>query len=129
MPGTPTVLVHERSPAAQELIEQALRAKGYHVLVTNDAHEAFVLLKRIRVDLMVADSEICSEVSARADAFSLIPQTASLRVVDQPIAPVTVTPPILVAPFTLDELVDAVAQALSVEDVVTDEPPVGDGAA
>jgi hypothetical protein len=41
-----------------------------------------------------------------------------------------VTPPVLVAPFTFDELVDAVAQALAVEDgLFTDEPPLGYGAA
>lgn len=116
MRRTATILVYERSPAAQELIEHALRSEGYRVLVTNDANEAFALLKRIRVDLVVGDSEICSEVSARADAFSLIPPTASLRVVAEPVSPVAVTPPMLVAPFALDELTDAVAQALAFED-------------
>ena len=118
MPHTATILVYERSPAVQELIEQALRSEGYRVLVTNDANEAFALLKRIRVDLMVGDSENCREVSALADAFSVIPPTASLRLVGEPVPPVVLTPPTLIAPFALDELTDAVAQALAVEDGV-----------
>jgi hypothetical protein len=110
--------------------EQALRSEGYRVLVTNDANEAFALLKRIRVDLMVGDSENCREVSALADAFSLIPPTASLRLVVEPVPPVVLTPPTLIAPFALDELTDAVAQALAVEDGVPpdDSRTPGDGA-
>jgi hypothetical protein len=130
MARTAPTLVYERSPAAQELIEQALRSEGYRVLVTNDANEALELLKRIRVDLVVGDSEFCSEVSALADAFSLIPPTASLRVVAKPVPPVAMTPPTLIAPFALDELTDAVAQALAVEDGVPpdDSRAPGDGA-
>ena len=100
------------------------------MLVTGDANEALALLKRIRVDLVVGDSEICSEVSALADALSLIPPTSSLRVVER-VPPVAVSPPTLVAPFALDELTDAVAQALALEDGVIPGDPaaLGDGPA
>lgn len=115
MPRTATILVYEQRPAAQELIEQTLRAAGHRVLVTNDANEALAVLSRIRVDLVIGDSEICSEVSALADALSLVAPTAALRVVED-VALVAVTPPILVAPFTLDDLTAAVATALDIGD-------------
>ncbi len=48
-----TILVLEKSAAARELIDQALRESGDRILVTDDPNEAIELARRVRIDLLV----------------------------------------------------------------------------
>ena len=54
-PGEPaTILVLEGNAAVQELIEQALREAGHRVLSTQNSLEALEVLRRVRIDFLVA---------------------------------------------------------------------------
>jgi len=57
-------------PAAQELIEQALRSEGYCVLVTNDANEA--------LELSSASASISWSVTARSAVRLRLPHLLAL---------------------------------------------------
>ena len=48
-------MIVEESAAVQELVEQALRASGDHVLVTQNALEVLDVAHRVRIDLLVID--------------------------------------------------------------------------
>ena len=49
-----TILVLEENAAVQELIDQTLRESGHRVLSTKNALEALEVLRRVRVDVVVA---------------------------------------------------------------------------
>ena len=94
-----TVLVLEENAAVQELIDQTLRDTGHRVLSTGNVLEALGVLRRVRVHVLVLglidverDDELCR--------------------VQPEVRVVTLSPPDeegLPAPFSLDELADAVA--------------------
>ena len=48
-------MIVEESAAVQELVEQALRESGDHVLVTQSALEVLDVASRLRIDLLVID--------------------------------------------------------------------------
>jgi len=52
-----TVVVVERYPAVQELLEQTLRDKHARVLVTADPNEALEIARRVEIDIIVVDSK------------------------------------------------------------------------
>ena len=121
-----TIVVVERSAAAQELIEHALREAGHRVLVTRNPLEALELGRRIRIDALVADVATLDD-----DGLGLVSQLRAI----QPSLPVLYLAdrgrrngedadsisalPILAdkisalpIPFSLGELEEAVAAAL-----------------
>lgn len=51
---TGTILVLEENAAVQELIDEALRECGHRVLSTKDPLEALEVVRRVRVDVLVA---------------------------------------------------------------------------
>lgn len=115
MPATPpaTVLVLERSAAVQELIDQTLREAGHRVLSTKNSLEALDLVRRVRIDVVVA-GELLEE---RTESF-----VKELRSIQAALEVVTIsrfddelgrTDPLvrLAAPLCLDELLAAVAVA------------------
>jgi DNA-binding NtrC family response regulator len=52
--GPATILVLEENAAVQELIEQALRGTEHRILSTQNALEALEVVRRVRVDVLVA---------------------------------------------------------------------------
>jgi DNA-binding response OmpR family regulator len=50
-----TIAIVEESAAVQELVDQALRGSGDHVLVTQNALEVLDVARRVRIDLLVID--------------------------------------------------------------------------
>jgi DNA-binding NtrC family response regulator len=55
-----TILVLEESAAIQELIDQALRDRGHRVLSTKNALEALEVVRRVRIDIVVASAVLGS---------------------------------------------------------------------
>src|SRR2546430_17636226 len=55
--GTETVLVAEDEDAVRQIIEKALQARGYQVMVARDGSEAIALASRHagQIDLLVTD--------------------------------------------------------------------------
>jgi DNA-binding response OmpR family regulator len=110
-----TVVVVERDAAAQELIDQAFRGSGHRVLVTADPSEALELGRRVRIDVLVGDAELCRERLSLVEGLRSIQSEMRLvRVLDP-----GERPPAdlgggvaLRRPFSLDELEAAVALAL-----------------
>ncbi len=49
-----TILVLYENAAVQELIDQALRESGHRVLATENALEALEVVRRVRIDVLVA---------------------------------------------------------------------------
>ena len=114
-PRPATIVVVERMPAAQELIEQALRARGHRVLVTADPAEALRLVERIRIDLVVGDADLCREERLLAHGLrSIQPDAEILEIVE--LGEVghseSSSGTKLRRPFSLDELERAVATML-----------------
>jgi len=112
-----TIVVVEQSAAAQELMEHVLREAGHRVLVTRNPQEALELGRRVRIDVLVADVAKLGE-----DGTSLVEQLRTI----QPSLPVlylsdrgrldgadTNNASALQAPFSLDELLEAVAAAVT----------------
>jgi CheY-like chemotaxis protein len=54
LPARATVLVLEASPAVQELVDQGLREAGHRVLASGWREEALEVVRRVRVDVLVA---------------------------------------------------------------------------
>lgn len=52
---SPLVLILESAPELRGMLEDGLRQDGYTVRVAADAEEAFALMRRIKVDLVLAD--------------------------------------------------------------------------
>jgi DNA-binding NtrC family response regulator len=53
-PAPATILILEGNPAVEEMIEQALRASGHWVLSTQNSLEALDVVRRIRIDVLIA---------------------------------------------------------------------------
>lgn len=105
-------MVVERTPAVQELVDQALRETGHRVFVTKDPLEALELAYRVRFDLLVCDERRLDDAGVLADLRSIQPWLRFLYLDDgrgtEPDSTST-----LKSPFSLDELDDAVAAALN----------------
>jgi DNA-binding response OmpR family regulator len=112
-----TIVVVEQSAAAQELMEHVLREAGHRVLLTRNALEALELGRRVLIDILVADVATLDE-----DAPGLVRQLRTI----QPSLPVlyladrgwldgsdTSNSSALHVPFSLDELQEAVAAAVT----------------
>jgi DNA-binding NtrC family response regulator len=111
-----TIVVVEQSAAAQELMEHVLREAGHRVLVTRNPLEALELGRRVRIDALVADVATLDR-----EGPGLVPQLRTM----QPALSVLYLEDgsrsngagacdvrALQAPFSLDELQEAVAAAL-----------------
>jgi CheY-like chemotaxis protein len=107
-----TIVIVEESAAVQELVEQALRESGDRVLVTQNALEVLDVAGRVRIDLLVID--IDSQQGLVEDVRELQPDLRVLYVSDntdeQPTKPQL--SPLLLTPFSLDELREAIAAGL-----------------
>lgn len=105
-------MVVERTPAVQELVDQALQETGHRVFVTKDPLEALELAYRIRIDLLISGGAALDESGVLGDLRSIQPWLALLYLEDgrgaelDPAATVK-------SPFSLDELQHAVAASLA----------------
>jgi CheY-like chemotaxis protein len=104
LPARATVLVLEASPAVQELVDQGLREAGHRVLATGSPDEALEVVRRVRVDVLVAGM-VNGGVEALVDELRVI--QPDLRLVGLPAAN-GATP----APVSLEALVEAVAASV-----------------
>jgi CheY-like chemotaxis protein len=104
LPARATVLVLEASPAVQELVDQGLREGGHRVLATGSPDEALEVVRRVRVDVLVAGM-VNGEAEALVDELREI--QPDLRLVSIPGAN-GATP----APVSLEALVEAVAASV-----------------
>jgi CheY-like chemotaxis protein len=107
---TPTILLLERNVAVQELIDEALRMSGYHVLSTRNSLEALELARRVRIDVVVAGDVLDVRTEDVVDELRSI--QPSLRVVDvtgreRDLGQRNGTR--LAPPFSLDDLVELLA--------------------
>jgi DNA-binding NtrC family response regulator len=100
-PARATVLVLEASPAVQELVDQGLREAGHRVLSTGWPGEAREVVRRVRVDVLVAGM-VNGGVEALVDELRAI--QPDLRLVS--IRGANGAAP---APVSLEALVEAVA--------------------
>jgi CheY-like chemotaxis protein len=109
-----TVVVLEENAAAQELMEQALRASGDRILISNTPSEVLRLSRRVRIDLLVSDAELLEKTDPsivdRLRSVARILYTNSAgdaeHVRENGAA-------VLSNPFSLEELREAVAAALA----------------
>jgi CheY-like chemotaxis protein len=99
------------------LIDQALRGCGHRVLITADPLEAFELGQRVRIDVLVDDVKPSGERPSLVERLrSLQPELRLVRVLDpEDDFPEPEDGVLLRRPFSLDELENAVAQALKPE--------------
>jgi CheY-like chemotaxis protein len=105
------MILLEENPAAQELIEQALRECGHRVLVTNDASEVREVARRLRIDLLVADVGLL-EAGDALDSVRSVGRVLYINgSADSPPADADGAP-VLASPFALEDLRKAVASAL-----------------
>jgi DNA-binding NtrC family response regulator len=112
-----TIVVLGNSSAAVELIEQTLRESGDRVLATNNPIEAYELVRRVRIDLLVADIGLLEkhDQPLLKQFHSVQPdlRILSLGIQDDPRAESANGGTTLRVPFSLDELLAAVAAALA----------------
>ena len=107
-----TIVVLEENAAAQELIDQMLREKGNRVLITNNPMEILGLAKRVRIDLVVGDvgqielaePQLAAKIRSVASVLQVSTGSSSSAHAADPLH--------LVAPFSLDDLDEAIALAL-----------------
>jgi CheY-like chemotaxis protein len=91
-----TVVVLEENAAAQDLIDQALRELGHHVLITNNPMEIVAVARRVQVDVLVGDVGLLDSTEPKlAEKLRSVAPVVSLS-----------------APFRLEALHEAVAEAL-----------------
>jgi DNA-binding response OmpR family regulator len=108
-----TIVVLEENAAAQELIDQALRTSGDHVLISNNPMEVLSLSSRLRIDLLVGDvgllersgPNVVEKLRSVAQVlYTNVPASSKLAQRGSGTA--------LASPFSLEELREAVAAAL-----------------
>jgi len=99
------------------LIDQALRGCGHRVLMTADPLEALELGQRVRIDVLVDDVKPSAERPSFVERLrSLQPELRLVRVLDpEDQFPEPDGGVLLRRPFSLDELENAIAQALKSE--------------
>ena len=107
-----TIVVLEENAAAQELIDQLLRREGNRVLITNNPMEILGLAKRVRIDLVVGDVDQLEvaepQLAAKIRSVAHVLQVST----GYRSSPHAADALRLVAPFSLDDLDEAVALAL-----------------
>jgi DNA-binding response OmpR family regulator len=112
--GGSTIVIVEESAAVQELVEQALRESGDHVLVTQNALEVLDVASRLRIDLLVVD--IDSQPGLVEEVRESQPDLRVLYLSDgtdeQPADPPPDRSLLLLTPFSLGELRAAIAARL-----------------
>jgi DNA-binding response OmpR family regulator len=112
-----TIVVVEQSAAAQELMELALREAGHRVLVTRNPLEVLELGRRLRIDAVVADVATLDQEGPGlvGQLRTIQPSLSVLYIADRGRVnggdPDDATA--LHAPFSLDELQEAVAGGLA----------------
>jgi DNA-binding NtrC family response regulator len=115
MPATvATVLVFEENAAMQELIDQVLREAGHRVLGTKNSLEAVELVRRVRIDVLIAGALLDEEREELIHEFcSIQPALAVVSMCgpDDELGQVE-TCATLSSPVSLDELLAAVEAAL-----------------
>jgi DNA-binding response OmpR family regulator len=104
LPARATVLVLEASPAVQELVDQGLREAGHRVLATGSLEETREVVRRVRVDVLVAGM-VDGEVETVFDELRAI--QPDLRLVSIPGANGGAP-----APVSLEALVEAVTASV-----------------
>jgi DNA-binding NtrC family response regulator len=95
-----TIVVVDGHAAVLELMDQALRNAGHHVLVTSEAREVLELARRVHIDVLVADRALLDRTDSSLVRKLQLAQP-DLRLLD------------LGAPFSLERLTEAVAQLLA----------------
>lgn len=112
-----TIVVVEQSAAAQELMEHVLREAGHRVLVTRNPLEALELGRRVRIDVLVADVATLDQAGPCLvqQLRTIQPSLAVLYLSDRVRlnGADTNNASALDAPFSLDELQEAVAAAIA----------------
>jgi CheY-like chemotaxis protein len=113
-PPPATILVLEENAAVQELIDQALRESGHRVLSTHNALEAFEVVRRVRIDVLVVGPLLEERGQTLVGEFHSI--QAGLRIVsicgpDENLEGIDRSARVS-SPFSLDDLRDAIAVAL-----------------
>jgi DNA-binding NtrC family response regulator len=109
-----TILVLEENAAVQELIDQALHEAGHRVLSTNNALEAFEVVRRVRVDVLVAGVLIEERSQALVrELRSIQPELPIVCIAcpDDDLPPIDGTAR-LSSPFSLDDLHQAIVSSL-----------------
>jgi DNA-binding response OmpR family regulator len=108
-----TIVVLEENAAAQELIEQALRQAGDHVLISNNPAEILQLASRVRIDLIVSDASLLEGSDPLVvEQLQTVGQVLYIHVRGSWKRPQLSDGPVLASPFSLTELTEAVAAAL-----------------
>jgi DNA-binding response OmpR family regulator len=105
-------VIVEESAAVQELVEQALRASGDHVLVTQNALEVLDVARQVRIDLLVID--IDSQPGLVEELREHQPDLRVLYLSDNPVEAPSDLPrsTLLLTPFSLGELRAAISAVL-----------------
>jgi DNA-binding response OmpR family regulator len=82
--GSATILVLEENAAVQELVEQALRDLGHRILSTQNTLEALEVVRRVRVDVLVAGHLVQDRLNAVVNELrSLQPQLSVVTICAQ----------------------------------------------
>jgi DNA-binding response OmpR family regulator len=108
-----TIVIVEESAAVQELVEQALRESGDRVLVTQNALEVLDVASRLRIDLLIIDIDsqpgLVEEVRESQPGLRVLYLSDSTD--EQPAD--AQRSPLLLTPFSLEELRTAIAARLN----------------
>ena len=108
-----TIVVLEENAAAQELIDQALRKSGDIVLVSNNPLEALELANRVRIDLLVGDAGLLEQTDPLlVEHLQLLGRVLYTHVRDGSRFAQLEGSAALRSPFSMQELIEAVAAAL-----------------
>jgi DNA-binding NtrC family response regulator len=109
-----TILVLEESASIQELIDQALRDDGHRVLSTKNALEALEVVRRVRIDIVVASEVFGSERQTLIDELGWIQPGLQVVTICGPDddLPTTDGGARLSSPLSLDDLCEAVSLEL-----------------
>src|SRR5438093_2100529 len=111
-----TILVLEENAAVQELIDQALREAGHCVLTTKNSLEALEIVRRVRVDILVAGELFDERRQEVVDELrSVQPRLGVVSTVGPDDLQQTDVVASLRPPFSLDDLRAAVATTLVTE--------------
>lgn len=121
----PTVLVAEPDECTQERIAWCLRLRGYRVLAARDVVDALNKLICGSVDLMILDMDLPGPGGAAVLRYvAHDPDLARTRILAIGATMQPVNAPLLLKPFTDDELVDTVENMLAPVRRKAPSPPV-----
>jgi DNA-binding NtrC family response regulator len=112
-----TIVVLGNHSASLELIEQTLRESGDRILATSDPSEAFELVRRVRIDLLIGETALLEgrEQPLASELHSIQRDLRILSLGGQQEAKAAAGDGemTLRVPFSLDELWEAVETALA----------------